>query len=668
MDSQTSSEIVFLVSIATLFLCLGGIAKYCTKVSTGDGGYPLHQPVLSNFMPGLKRGDVEDLLSDVDRWECPVCSFKNVVDRPLCCLCGAKKDCKFVEPSNEIEHFNKSYRHDLARQSSQNRLSRQRSNPSLLFRQSSKNRLTPNNRMNRISSFFSRMILPEDLSARQRSARMRKEWSRHVDIHGQPYWRRRCLDTNHVPAAFVIQMDNEEDSFDTLKIKLMSPVLEDAEAQVPTLETESQLTTKRLTYVPIEAVDAAKLVTGQMLSEGLWPLLHSISKLPFNAKYAWLLHQVADLVLPYEVGYLQMRAQRESVFHEALENLLHLKSIELCAIVRLQFLNEKGVDAGAIQREWYMLVSQALLTEEVGLFVQANREDHSYILNPNSKEAFKFSEMMTDLDAYRAAGRFIGRAILDGQVLPLHFNPTVFKAILGIPLTMDDIECLDSTVYKSLKYILETDSVEDLTLTFSVTSYTQDGQVTEIDLIPKGSQILVKESNKYDYIDHMVRYLLFGRCEGQLLALIQGIHDILPPELLIPLDHKELELVLCGLTDIDTEDWKANTVLSVNLKDTPVVQWFWEIVESLSLDEHVRLLQFATGSTRVPVQGFKGLTSYDGKICYFTLKGVPYMPGMYPVAHACYNRIDLPIYPTKELLQEAISMLLLSDPTGFNIS
>ncbi|KDO32950.1 hypothetical protein SPRG_02643 [Saprolegnia parasitica CBS 223.65] len=525
----------------------------------------------------------------------------------------------------------------------------------------------------RLSGFFGTktMVLPEDLTARQRSARMRKEWSRHVDIHGQPYWRRRCLDINHVPPAFLIHIDPDDanddgaSALDTLRVKLMSPVLEDAESAVPTLESASQLTSKRLLYSPIEAVDASRLVTGDVLAAGLWPSLHQLTKVPFTAKYAWFLHQVADLVLPYEIGYIQMRALRDRVFEEALENLLHLKSFELCAIVRLQFMEEKGLDAGAVQREWYMLVAQALLSPTSGLFVLANREDHSYILNPNP--AFPFTQSMSHNDACRAAGRFIGRALLDGQVLPLHLNATLFKSILGTPLTMDDVESLDATVYKSLRYILETDRVEDLTLTFSVTACDANGRVVEVDLVPNGSQVLVTDATKYDYVDRMVRHLLFERIEGPLLALLQGIHDILPPELLVPFDHKELELILCGLTDIDVADWKANTVLSTNLENVPVVTWFWEILDGLGGDEKARLLQFATGSGRVPVQGFQGLTSYDGKICYFTLKGMPYVPGMYPVAHACYNRLDLPIYPKKELLEEAIKMLLLSDPTGFNI-
>lgn len=41
--------------------------------------------------------------------------------------------------------------------------------------------------------------------------------------------------------------------------------------------------------------------------------------------------------------------------------------------------------------------------------------------------------------------------------------------------------------------------------------------------------------------------------------------------------------------------------------DTPVVRWFWEIAHSLSSDSQRKLLQFATGSDRVPVGGLSKL-------------------------------------------------------------
>ncbi|KAF0762481.1 hypothetical protein AaE_003304 [Aphanomyces astaci] len=323
----------------------------------------------------------------------------------------------------------------------------------------------------------------------------------------------------------------------------------------------------------------------------------------------------------------------------------------------------------------YLLVAQGFLDDASGLFMVTNRDDNAYFINPNAAAAMHRQHMTTSRakppgvshsQAFRAAGRFIGRALLDGQMLPLHFCPVLFKLLLGIPVTLDDIESLDKTIYSSLRFVLDHDNADDLCLTFSATEH-QDDTIVEVDLVAGGRDIAVTDANKHEYVDLMTRYLLFDRIDDSLRDMIQGLYEVVPPELLIPFDHKEFELILCGLSEIDVYDWKANTVTSSNLHATETLDWFWACVEAMSPADRAKLLQYSTGSSRVPVQGFKGLTSYDGKICYFTLKGITYTPGGYPCAHACYNRIDLPMYPRKDLMEDALTMLLLSDPTGFNI-
>ncbi len=57
-----------------------------------------------------------------------------------------------------------------------------------------------------------------------------------------------------------------------------------------------------------------------------------------------------------------------------------------------------------------------------------------------------------------------------------------------------------------------------------------------------------------------------------------------------------------GIGKIDIVDWRAHTRLKHCGPDTPVVAWFWQIVEGYSEEMRARLLQFVTGSSRVPLQ------------------------------------------------------------------
>jgi hypothetical protein len=53
-----------------------------------------------------------------------------------------------------------------------------------------------------------------------------------------------------------------------------------------------------------------------------------------------------------------------------------------------------------------------------------------------------------------------------------------------------------------------------------------------------------------------------------------------------------------------------------------VIRWFWLAVEQMSAEERIRLLQFTTGCSRVPAQGFKALQSHDGHYRKFNIQSI----------------------------------------------
>ncbi|KAF0696575.1 Aste57867_12698 [Aphanomyces stellatus] len=675
-----ASEIILIVACVVTLVALFVLAKLYSVLASNERKR-LHANAIA-YMPDLKREDVEELLVNAERWTCSVCAFENLVDKPWCCLCSTTKGYRLIEVSSP----------SLATVSR------------LDLTMKSIHRLTSQ----LATAVFDHMVLPDDLNATQRSARMRKQWTRVAKGSTTIKWHRHFTNSIDAADAFLVQLsgrgsleqitaDDTQSTTGEATSSLQPPL---KETQTPTSDTspsnlspnetvssqmpanddppivgvplsESSIpntpsnpfpSSPTIEWLPLASTKDHKTVVGTMLPHGIWASLVDISKLPFSIKYAWFLHHLTDFLTPYNELHLQIKVNRPRLLDEAMDTLVGVEGKALCATMRFEFVGEQALDAGAVQREWYLLVAQHLLTEEAGLFIEVNREDHSYFPNPHA--ASRRSDYAI---AFHSIGRFIGRALLDGQMLPLRLSPVVMKAMLGIPVSLDDMEHLDPVVYKSLQYVLGHTNVEDLALTFSATDAIDDkGHVVEVDLIENGRLVEVTDANKLDYVHRMVRHLLFDRVQVHLQALIEGLYDIMPPEVLAVFDHKEFELILCGLADIDVGDWRRNTVSSDDLRNHKALAWFWEIVEAMTAADQTKLLQYATGSSRVPVQGFRGLTSYDGKICLFTLKGVPFQPGRYPAIHACFNRIDLPLYPTKELMHEALSMVLLSDPTGFN--
>ncbi|CAK4103437.1 unnamed protein product [Aphanomyces euteiches] len=102
------------------------------------------------------------------------------------------------------------------------------------------------------------------------------------------------------------------------------------------------------------------------------------------------------------------------------------------------------------------------------------------------------------------------------------------------------------------------------------------------------------------------------------------------------------------------------------IRKIAVVEAFWSVVAKFSPEERARLLQFATGTSRV--QGFKALTSTDGRVRRFTIQMVQRRPpptGLMPKGHTCLNRIDLPLYSNKEELAKYLTLVINMESTGF---
>lgn len=341
--------------------------------------------------------------------------------------------------------------------------------------------------------------------------------------------------------------------------------------------------------------------------------------------------------------------------------------------LKITFTGEPGIDAGGLLREWFGIVCKDIFSTERGLFVPTKGEDMSYWINPVS------SEKTTDhLVYFRLAGILVGKALFEGLVMDVHLALPLLKHVLGIPISFSDLEFLDDELHRNCQWLKKSTNVENLCLTFSV--MLENGQ--EIDLKENGRNIDVTDENKEEYLTLVLEHRMLDSIAEQLQEFLSGIYDVVPKALLSVFDYQELELMLCGIPTIDIDDWKANAHIrfikdedSKKLKITTerqeeVVGWFWTVVESMAPEERARLLQFATGTSRVPVEGFRGLTSSSGIIHQFTIQLVlrgDSAAGLFPKAHTCFNRIDLPMYQSMEELERYLTMVSQMEILGFGL-
>jgi hypothetical protein len=115
---------------------------------------------------------------------------------------------------------------------------------------------------------------------------------------------------------------------------------------------------------------------------------------------------------------------------------------------------------------------------------------------------------------------------------------------------------------------------------------------------------------------------------------------------------------------VAVEDLKANTEYTGYSAASPVVQWFWDVVRAFNKEDMARLLQFITGTSKVPLEGFRALQGISGPQ-HFQIHKAYGAPERLPSAHTCFNQLDLPEYASKEQLQERLLLAIHEASEGF---
>ncbi|KAK8165547.1 hypothetical protein BKA80DRAFT_342647 [Phyllosticta citrichinensis] len=357
---------------------------------------------------------------------------------------------------------------------------------------------------------------------------------------------------------------------------------------------------------------------------------------------------------------LQLSVRRDQVFLDSFKSLYFKSGDEMkYGKLSIRFHGEEGVDAGGVTREWFQVLSRQMFNPDYALFIPVASDRTTF--HPNRLSSINQEHLLF----FKFIGRIIGKALYEGRVLDCHFSRAVYKRILGRPVSIKDMETLDLDYYKSLLWMLENDITDVITETFSV-DVEEFGITRTVDLIENGRNIPVTEDNKHEYVRLMVEHRLTGSVEEQLREFLKGFHDIVPPELISIFNEQELELLISGLPEIDVDDWKNNTEYHNYTPASPQIQWFWRAVRSFDKEERAKLLQFVTGTSKVPLNGFKELEGMNG-FSKFNIHRDFGSKDRLPSSHTCFNQLDLPEYESYEQLRQQVytAMTAGSEYFGF---
>ncbi|XP_016850770.1 probable E3 ubiquitin-protein ligase HERC4 isoform X3 [Anolis carolinensis] len=343
--------------------------------------------------------------------------------------------------------------------------------------------------------------------------------------------------------------------------------------------------------------------------------------------------------------------RRDNIVGDAMEVLRKTKNVDYKKPLKVIFVGEEAVDAGGVRKEFFLLIMRELLDPKYGMF--RYYED--------SRLIWFSDKTFEDSDLFHLIGVVCGLAIYNFTIVELHFPLALYKKLLNKKPSLEDLKELMPDVGRSMQQLLDypEDDIEDtFCLNFTIT--VDNFGATEVkELIPNGADIPVVKQNRQEFVDAYVNYIFNESVASLFDAFHAGFHKVCGGKVLQLFQPSELQAMVIGNANYDWKELEKNTQYKGDYwAEHTTIKLFWEVFHELPLEKKKQFLLFLTGSDRIPILGMKSLSL----VIQPTGGGDEYLP----VAHTCFNLLDLPKYTDKEILKSKL-IQAIDHYEGFNL-
>ena len=418
-------------------------------------------------------------------------------------------------------------------------------------------------------------------------------------------------------------------------------------------------------YLNISLISTEKQIKNSLLDfnkqylHGLIEIDPSTKFQSVEEKQSIFKNNLQKLKIDWTEGPNYININRDKLIESSIEEL---SKVNLYREIKVKFKGEEEGDAGGIMREWLTSLFKEFQKPENKLFTKADTKDYS-IKVYNDKNYSK-----NKLKIFEFIGKIFVLALLNALTINSCFNIYIYKIILDEPVELEELFFIDSEIYHSIQKLKNLQDFSNLELYFAENEKNEIGDVNVLNLILDGANVPVNKENMEYYFQKKIEYIM-NKDRDYINHIKKSLFSYIPESLIKIFSANELELMLNGTPFIDVTDWIENTEYEGYSPSDEIIINFWDIVKELPQEKLSRLLQFSTGSTRVPVGGFKSLQSNRGNIAPFSIYKMEYEKGKrnYIKARTCFNRINLPNFPDKEKLLEGINFVIDNEILGFGI-
>ncbi|KAM1194951.1 hypothetical protein ACFX13_022035 [Malus domestica] len=362
----------------------------------------------------------------------------------------------------------------------------------------------------------------------------------------------------------------------------------------------------------------------------------------------------------------RFRIRRDRILEDAYDQMSALSEDDLRGPIRVTFVNEfgveeAGIDGGGIFKDFMENITQAAFDVQYGLF----KETSDHLLYPSPGSGMIHEQ---HLRFFHFLGILLAKAMFEGILVDIPFATFFLSKLKQKYNYLNDLPSLDPELYRHLIFLKRyKGDISELELYFVIVN-NEYGEQTEEELLPGGKNLRVTNENVITFIHLVANHRLNFQIRQQSSHFLRGFQQLIPKDWIDMFNEHELQLLISGSLDsLDVDDLRMHTnYVGGYHSEHYVIDMFWEVLKSFSLENQKKFLKFVTGCSRGPLLGFKHL---EPLFCIQRAggNGAEGALDRLPTAATCMNLLKLPPYRSKEQLESKL-MYAISADAGFDLS
>uniref|UniRef100_A0A1B0AIV8 HECT-type E3 ubiquitin transferase n=1 Tax=Glossina pallidipes TaxID=7398 RepID=A0A1B0AIV8_GLOPL len=340
----------------------------------------------------------------------------------------------------------------------------------------------------------------------------------------------------------------------------------------------------------------------------------------------------------------------KSVFGQMVQKLPLLTQEALSLphrVWKVKFVGESVDDCGGGYSESIAEMCDELQNGSVPLLIttpngrgEAGANRDCFLLDPTLTSVLQ-------MNMFRFLGVLMGIAVRTGSPLSLNLAEPVWRQLAGEQLRPSDLTEVDRDYVAGLLCIRNMDDDPKVFSTLELPFSTSSAKGHEVPLSTRYTRITPQ--NRHEYVRLALNFRLH-EFDEQVKAVRDGMSKVIPVPLLSLFSAAELQAMVCGSPDIPLGLLKSVATYKGFDPNSPIVQWFWEVMEEFTNQERSLFLRFVWGRTRLP----RTIADFRGRD--FVLQVLEKNPPDHflPESYTCFFLLKMPRYSCKPVLMEKL--------------